>query len=145
MFKYSIRHVVTLTHLFLVLKVVVVLGHLLTRPLVNQLSAQQPDGQACHEHSDIREENSDTIACICTNNTTNTQAEREQINTQSLLLIYIDYFSTYIFLKKKCKLPHMIHMNSHEPVTGNRDYDKQTTVARIPIKPHTICEGGKHL
>lgn len=139
MFEYSIRHVVTLTHLLLVLKVVVVLGHLLTRPLLNQLSAQQPHGQARHEHPDIREENTDAIACICTNNTTNTHTEREQIHTQSFLLIYIDYFSTCSFLK------FMIHMNSHEPVTGNRDYNKHTTVARIPIKPHAICESGKHL
>ncbi|TNN88496.1 hypothetical protein EYF80_001279 [Liparis tanakae] len=31
----------------------VVLGHVLTRPLLDQTAAQQPDGQAGHKHADL--------------------------------------------------------------------------------------------
>ncbi len=57
------------THLFLYFKVSIVLGHVLRRPLLDETSTQQPDGQAGHEHADIRDEHSDAVPCICTDHT----------------------------------------------------------------------------
>ncbi len=61
-------------YLLLGLKVMVVLGHFFTSTLVDQLSAQQPHGQTGHEHPNVRQENSDTIASVCTDNTTDTDS-----------------------------------------------------------------------
>lgn len=61
------------THLFLGFEVGVVLGHVLTRPLLDQTAAQQPDDQAGHKHADVRDEHSDAIPCICTDHTGNKQ------------------------------------------------------------------------
>lgn len=65
------------THLFLRLEVRVVLGHVLRRPLLDQTATQQPDGQADHEHADVREEDSDAVPCICTNHAGDKQKNRE--------------------------------------------------------------------
>lgn len=134
-FVWVIHQTWTPTHLLLGLKVMVVLGHFFTGTLVDQLSAQQPHGQTGHEHPNVRQENSDTIACICTNNTTNTDSTSAH-STEAYALFFHIHFS----LNRSADVQY-----SREHVTGDCDYNKQASVARIPVKPHAICEGGKHL
>lgn len=52
------------THLFLCIKVCVVLGHVFRRSLLDQSATQQPDGQARHEHADVGEEHPDPVPRI---------------------------------------------------------------------------------
>lgn len=57
------------THLFLGVKVGVVLGHVLGRPLLDQAAAQKPYRQAGHEHADVGDEDSDAVSRIRSDHT----------------------------------------------------------------------------
>lgn len=61
------------THVFLGIKVGVVMSHVLRGPVLDQAATQKPNCQTTHEHADVGDEHSDAISRVSSHHTGDVQ------------------------------------------------------------------------